>query len=89
MEKPISVGDLVQVVRPSFCKGGNDGLGYTFIVQGMERGGGGSCTYCRKDHDGHLMFACCGEYWWPLDRLKRIPPLNELDDVKRDETVSA
>lgn len=91
MDKPISVGDLVTVVRWPCCNGD---LGYTFRVAAVETlGAQGWCSHCGDqsgchqgmplkavDHNGCI---------YPMPWLKRIPPLDELDDVKHDEEITA
>lgn len=83
-DKPISVGDLVQVVRPSSCCGATGSLGFIF----------------RVDHinSGDQLCICCGwrgestDAWfdgsnqaWQLCTLKRIPPLEELKGEHTEE----
>ena len=86
MDKPISVGDLVQVVKPRVCCGDASGLGKVFKVGGF--------------HTGSFCMACgivavdvaeiAGDFRsCEISRLKRIPPLEELDDLKRDEEITA
>ena len=88
-DRPIQVGDLVQVVRPSFCIGGNEGIGVTFIVERIDLDGGSRCSYCDKEHgDGHYYaLSVVAKGWWPLRRLKRIPPLSELEGQRPEESL--
>lgn len=88
MSEPIKVGDLVVIARPTPCCGNEGNVGIVFVVSGIDYGG--SCSYCSRPHpraagafgksDGHMT---------QVSRLKRIPPLKELDDVKRDEEIHA
>lgn len=92
MNKPISVGDLVVIVRPSACPSApaNDSLGYTFVVQQIAVEPGGSCAYCGGVHlHSATHFAVEGRNGWATYRLKRIPPLEELESEKRDEVIHA
>jgi hypothetical protein len=80
----IKVGDLVMVVRPIDCCGHTQGLGRVFIVEFL-RDGMNICMTC-----GHRS-AYSVDAWYlgsnlafPLQRLKRIPPLDELE---RDQIV--
>lgn len=76
MDKPISVGDLVQVVRPSLCTKDADGIGHVFKVLAIGRGER-RCDYCHVNH--RAIISAEDEYfWWPLPRLKRIQPLEVL-----------
>jgi hypothetical protein len=79
MDKPISVGDLVMVVR-CCCVAYLDGNGPIFRVHKIHsRGRGTVCTHCRAKlplSDRATDTAYVGV---PLPWLKRIPPLEELE----------
>ena len=86
-DKPISVGDLVVVVRD--CCGKY--IGRTFIVEQMATGEA-ECVFCRaRFHNvtvaGDASVASLrdngnlGILTW----LRRIPPLEELEGVKTEE----
>lgn len=92
MDKPISVGDMVQLVRGCNI----DAMGLVFRVSKIyERAGVRPCYYCDQSHNGQYVdseqpFGGAHNYsrspiWW----LKRIPPLEELEGEKREETVNA
>ena len=87
MSEPIRVGDLVVVVRPSQCSGSNHNLGLVFTVTDIKRGGEipGKCFFCGGDHPEYdfALFAEMPDGWIPLRRLRRIPPLAELDEAER------
>jgi hypothetical protein len=87
MNEPISVGDLVQVVRWPCCGRGNLGMIFTVgvIDNNLFR-----CTPdgCGKEHKGPNA-ALRGKIAAPLAWLKRIPPLSELEGEKRDEEITA
>ena len=92
-DKPISVGDLVIQVRPIPCA---CHIGSVFKVEMMEPSPSGyikcpSCDVCATTGiDAYGKFGKiygCG--WLPVDSLKRIPPLDELEGEKRDEEISA
>ena len=87
MSEPIKVGDLVQVVRPTPC-GHNTVVGRVFVVKSISRGS--SFNWCLS----------CGHRWGPEDqaesgayfgaslwRLKRIPPLSELEGQRTEEKL--
>ena len=88
MSEPIKVGDLVQVVRPSICCKSNYGLGDIFkVTDAFPRKS--DCAMCGASPfvmllDGHHSGLFCDSR-----RVKLIPPLEELDDVKRDEEITA
>lgn len=93
MEKPISKGDLVQVVRPSTCTGDATEIGNIFRVVDIERGEvlKGMCFHCRKHHKDVGLWAMEDRgprYWWPFYRLKRIPPLEELEGVLAQREIT-
>ena len=81
----IKAGDLVVLVKPTHCCGYDKNLGLIFRVHSLVRG-----TKCACGDFNNVDCATI-DGWWraELSRLKRIPPLSELDDVKRDETIEA
>ena len=92
MDKPISVGDLVQVVRPRLrackCADGQAGLtlGRVFVVSAI-RDNGTKCADCNVDLGTHRLAYGAGEGVYELERLKRIPPLSELETARTEETL--
>lgn len=85
-EGPISVGDLVYVARPCKTCGNAEYIGHIFRVPEI--------CLCEGDKD------CCGDdtpEWCaidpaddkglPLDELRRIPPLTELEGIKSEEDI--
>lgn len=88
-DKPISVGDLVMVVRPSTCCGSSfSGVGEIFKVALIKHDSGHrSC--CGKVES---VVRCLGEghmLGYFIDRLKRLDPDALKDDVPADERVTA
>lgn len=88
MDKPISVGDLVMIVRGNKCCGRPDALGTTFTVTNIYEHSGGICKTCHAPSSGLVADSERSTVTY-LYKLKRIPPLSELEGVKRDETVNA
>ena len=94
----IKAGDLVMVVGSSLCAGSAD-VGYIFLVAGIIPGDPNTtCNYCGQRHRlGELGALERGKpFWWPLRRLRKIPPLSELEGTsvevvvgKRKENVEA
>lgn len=89
-DRPIQVGDLVQVVKPPRC-GCTTTLGLIFKVQGFEIVTG-SCGTCRKYPSRDLLAESGipsdrGTYGFEPFRLKRIPPLDELEGQRTEETL--
>lgn len=82
MDKPISVGDLVQIIKPIHCCGRGKSIGKIFTVHHFEPFVG-SCGDCGTMGDGRML-ACPGQSWhgYSVERLKRIPPLEELEREK-------
>lgn len=90
-DKPISVGDLVVVVR-SHC---GQHIGEVHRVIAMDDAPNFACSFCdtvlgpiscalvTDSPDGRKL------YRPPLSWLKRIPPLEELEGEKRDEEITA
>jgi hypothetical protein len=87
-DKPISVGDLVVVVRGHVCD-----LGETFIVTRIDRWSGGwVCTKCGEESDDDYVGASpstdpMDRHCVPLPWLKRIPPLSELEGERTQEEM--
>lgn len=91
MDKPISVGDLVVVVRPG-CRDIHIGLAFTVIdIQPYD---GRLCVSCGRHHGSgrkvyHGLQTRDGGVWFAESRLKRIPTLDELEGVKTEEQIHA
>ena len=83
MSRPIAVGDLVQVVYPSPCCGSLKGMGITFKFAGF--GVRQWCRFCGKgDFEAALGYSNGGV---KFVRLKRIPPLSELEGERTEESL--
>ena len=91
MDRPIAVGDLVQVVRPPPC-GCATSLGNVFVVTQLLIVGR-YCVVCGETDQASLAargmgthtngkpFSIC------VKRLRRIPPLSELEGERTQEPV--
>lgn len=95
MSEPISVGDLVQVVRGHQCFIDAIG-GRIFIVTEIvaQQGGGWFCQRCNTpDLAASDKFGARANWKTrkgaaiPLSWLKRIPPIDELEDEKQKEDL--
>jgi hypothetical protein len=87
MDKPISVGDLVQVVKPAICGCGNS-LGLIFEVGALDVRRDDRCRYCHKKRDGTKLAWSdkhCG--YVELYRLIRIDPPAESESTRTEETL--
>ena len=90
MDRPIQVGDLVQVVRWPCC---GVALGYTYRVAEFRTWGERQCSKCKAlikatihAKGGADPFdGLCPAI--PLEWLKRIPPLSELEGEKTEEKL--
>lgn len=93
MDKPISVGDLVQVVRlccvEHLC--GHSPIFRVEDVHGMAiRKGYGKCSACHAFLPKELYGSpIVGKWGLPLSWLKRIPPLSELETTRTEDEVTA
>ena len=88
MSEPIKVGDLVMVVRPASCCGHARRMGFAFVITRIHNGS--ECATCRIEHPG--MAVAIGEGMARgvrVPRLKRIPPLSELEGEKNKEELTA
>src|SRR5690242_2455289 len=87
MNKPIQVGDLVQVVKPG-CN--DEHVGLIFVVHHINtlevR-----CHFCKTWHLGHLgaPLACQKgmKDGFEFARLKRFPPLDELEGQRSEDEL--
>lgn len=81
MSEPITVGDLVVVVRPG--KHGNRDVGRYFTVSALKvlqvR-----CIVCDEIHPAELRADDGTRFWTRVVRLKRVPPLSELEGVSEE-----
>ena len=88
MDKPISVGDLVQVIRGTPCCGSGRTLGEIHRVTALRKTEALMCNRCLTIDSGMTVAELEGEdKVCEVSRLKRIPPLDELEGVKSQEPV--
>lgn len=92
MNEPIKVGDLVAVVHQ--CCDTDSELGEIFSVTRMRGPLLMTCSHCKWSAVtvGAIGGHASNLPWFggvPVHWLKRIPPLDELDDVKREEEITA
>lgn len=83
----IKVGDLVVVVRRADC-GCGTWMGYVGTVA-LFQGGTAKCVECRKVLGPYMSAKLTNGWWFAVHRLKRIPPLEELEGEKREEKEPA
>lgn len=89
MDKPISVGDLVVLVKPTPCCGDERNVGRFFTVLSLTKKPGFPwCNHCAAERQT-LSVQIADKGWVELYRLKRIPPLDELEGEKREEEIAA
>jgi hypothetical protein len=86
MSEPIKTGDLVVVIKPTPC-GCKDSLGWTGCVERLGRFKA-RCSFCGAVWESASMLLM-SSYYIHVSRVLRIPPLEELDDVKQDEEITA
>ena len=94
MSEPIKVGDLVQIVKPSPCCGSYKNVGKIYTVAAVNATPPYThCAGCFKPRqpNGYLRLSSDSpdnghiEQW----RVRKIPPLSELEGEKRDEEITA
>jgi hypothetical protein len=87
-DRPIQVGDLVQVVRGTPCCGHiSIWGGHIFTVaEILSVGGDGQCAYCDvlRSFSALAFPKIAAMEGIELVMLKRIPPLGELNEVPTD-----
>ena len=87
MSKEIRVGDLVQVVRWPCC---GARVGHVDEVMDLDSYKlASTCMYCgRVDKHPVLPIVITRRGWiWPLEWVKRIPPLSELEGQRTEEEL--
>lgn len=98
MSESIKVGDLVRVVHAccgEFAQGRTIFQVYKFFDRLVGGGYDGFCMYChaKMPHERQAFatphLGTDEAPTFPLSWLRRIPPLEELDDVKREEEITA
>ena len=88
MSEPIKVGDLVMVFKPNHC-GCSRSVGLVFRVKYIDRSKRSNwCVHCGHNYAAEDQ-ANDGEFGAQLWRLKRIPPLSELESEKREDELHA
>lgn len=95
MDKPISVGDLVVVVRYAKkfcgCGGKSNTIGRIFRVHDIRMSENRRCVDCNaRKPDAIVAYPenDPNNLIYTLDRLKRIPPLGELESEKNDSKLT-
>lgn len=86
MDKPISVGDLAMVVKPTLCCENPAHVGRIFKVHRIDLGPG-CCLYCQSTVPSE--YAAPNGAWYARVRLKRIPPLEELQTWRQTDETTA
>ena len=89
VSKPISVGDLVVVVRGTKCCGAGRHVGKIFKVTGFIDQGYIACSACGRVRSVQLRtaFGISIHPGYDVNRLKRIPPLSELEGERTEEKL--
>ena len=85
---PIQKGDLVMVVKPTTCCNNSRKIGFIYRVSGI-RTTTPTCDYCKTKSSS---VTCADEDAYGgfrLTRLKRIPPLAELESTEHKEELLA
>lgn len=86
MNKPISVGDMVMVVRRKPCCGAGN-LGFAFIVKKVHTTIG-HCMHCGDRHESTFAVDESGEIF-RMSRLQKIPPIVGDVYTSKRSTVKA
>ena len=88
MSEPIKAGDLAVIVRPSHC-GLVDSIGLVFRVTKVRQRLNSTCHGCGAKLPVGVWVAESESdaFVTELTRLKRIPPLDELESHKQPEEL--
>lgn len=91
MSEPIRVGDLVQIVKPMPCCGRlGKHYGDTFTVSEIiTTRFVNACAYCGARYAGTYAVDPADDLAAEVRRLKRIPPLSELESTETKEELPA
>ncbi len=82
----IQVGDLVQVVRPTYCCGYDKNVGKVATVSRLPRPTQ-RCPSCRHIATASDSVVLSDDLCYERSRLKRIPPLSELEGERTQEAI--
>jgi len=82
-DQRIAVGDLVQIVRPTLCCNNMRAIGATFMAKCIRDGSRSYCVSCGSTEPVAVVDGL--ELTTDIRRLKRIPPLSELEGAKTEE----
>ena len=88
MDKPISVGDLVMVVRPVNC-GHSCGVGRAFIVRVITDCFSYQCGECSRGGGYSVGVEDEAKNWYSIGRVKRIDPPALPENVDEREELTA
>ena len=88
-DRPIQVGDLVQVIKPLFCCGDTSHCGRIFKVIVFNTDlADTACQLCggTANPTANALFSGA-TIGYDVRRLKRIPPLSELEGERTEENL--
>lgn len=81
MSNDIKAGDLVMVVKPTFCCGSGESLGNFYTVTGSPLYSLSRCAVCGFVTSTLNEVQLDDDEVCEVSRLKKIPPLSDLEDV--------
>lgn len=88
-ERPIAVGDMVQVIRPRECCQHASRFGIIFTVAEIRLAGNIRCILCGNVFPCQRVSDGVKEGWWELSRLKRIDPPPPQDETTTEREIMA
>lgn len=89
MDKPISIGDMVVIVRGCCTEALSQAVGiHTTVVQFYDNPGR-LCQFCNAPTPSRRAELSHQKWNAPVVWLKRIPPPEELDIEKHEEEITA
>lgn len=84
MSEDIKPGDLVMVVKPMACCGNPSALGMTFHILSIVKM---DCWCIHCGDNRNIVRAESPLGFGDVSRLKKIPPLTELEDITTDYPI--
>lgn len=85
MTERIAVGDVVWIAKPTPCCGNTGAIGRVFHVSEIKTASW-PCNYCGKCRESRAA-KVDSRYFVDTLRLKRIPPLSELEGQRTEENI--
>lgn len=88
MSEPLKIGDWVVVAYDACCANPREALGKVFQIDRFIDFSNNPCASCGEIVPFVNAVPASGTFGYTSNRLKRLPPLAELEGEKRDEKLT-